>query len=238
MLNLAIVIVLLGVVNMLACPITERTRERPAPGDRPATRTVRSWWWSNRDISIIGALLGTGARPRPRRGAGFALTSPSRPPWRSRSASPRLHPAIGVAGVLASVGPARRAARLDILIAIPPIGRQDRASRRRRALPQADGRGRAGLRRRRPSARVDLDAPLITEAEGGGDGNRTRVQGFAGLKVHPKRPFAVGVVDQDVDRAARQRQRPQPFRASGVCPVVSRCLFFRPRASRPGLAHR
>jgi putative ABC transport system permease protein len=121
MLILAIVIALLGVVNTLALSITERTREigllRAIGLHRGQLRLLVAA--ESMIISVIGALLGTvlglGL------GAGLATTLTSSPQATVAIPAGQLIVyilATGAAGVLASIGPARRAARLDVLAAI------------------------------------------------------------------------------------------------------------------------
>lgn len=121
MLILAIAIALLGVVNTLALSIAERTREigllRAIGMPRSQLRQLVAA--ESMIISVIGALLGTilglGL------GAGLAAALA-----RSQQAAVAIPAgqlviyilATGAAGVLASIGPARRAARLDMLNAI------------------------------------------------------------------------------------------------------------------------
>ncbi len=121
MLILAIVIALLGVVNTLALSVAERTREigllRAIGMGRGQLRQLVAA--ESMIISVIGALLGTVLGLGLGAGLAVALT-------RSEQATVAI-PAgqlivyilvTGAAGVLASVGPARRAARLDMLTAI------------------------------------------------------------------------------------------------------------------------
>jgi putative ABC transport system permease protein len=121
MLILAIVIALLGVVNTLALSIAERTREigllRAIGMRRGQLRQMVAA--ESMIISVIGALLGTGLGLGLGAGLAVALTS-------SRQATVNIPVgqlivyilATGAAGVLASIGPARRAAKLDMLQAI------------------------------------------------------------------------------------------------------------------------
>jgi putative ABC transport system permease protein len=121
MLILAIVIALLGVVNTLALSITERTREigllRAIGMQRRQLRQMIAA--ESMIISSIGALLGIilglGL------GAALAATlSTSRQATVSIPAGQLVIYilATAAAGVLASIGPAGRAARLDTLTAI------------------------------------------------------------------------------------------------------------------------
>ena len=121
MLILAIVIALLGVVNTLALSIAERTREigllRAIGMGRGQLRLMIAA--ESMIISVIGALLGIILGL----GLGAALTAAL---TRSRQATVAVPAgqlviyilATAAAGVLASIGPARRAARLDTLTAI------------------------------------------------------------------------------------------------------------------------
>jgi putative ABC transport system permease protein len=121
MLILAIVIALLGVVNTLALSITERTREigllRAIGMRRGQLRQLVAA--ESMIISVIGALLGTVLGLGLGAGLAVALTS-------SQQATVAIPVgqlivyilATGAAGVLASIGPGRRAARLDMLTAI------------------------------------------------------------------------------------------------------------------------
>jgi putative ABC transport system permease protein len=121
MLILAIVIALLGVVNTLALSISERTREigllRAIGMQRGQLRQMVAA--ESTIISVIGALLGTVLGLSLGAALAAALT-------RSRQATVAIPAgqliiyilATGAAGVLASIGPARRAARLDMLTAI------------------------------------------------------------------------------------------------------------------------
>ena len=121
MLILAIVIALLGVVNTLALSIVERTREigllRAIGLRRGQVRAMVAA--ESMIISVIGALLGVVLGL----GLGVALAAAL---TRSQQATVAIPAgqlivyvlATGAAGVLASIGPARRAARLDMLTAI------------------------------------------------------------------------------------------------------------------------
>ena len=121
MLILAIVIALLGVVNTLALSIAERTREigllRAIGMQRSQLRQLVAA--ESMIISVIGALLGiilglglgTGLAATLTRSAQAAVAIPI-----GQLVIYIL--ATGAAGVLAGIGPARRAARLDMLTAI------------------------------------------------------------------------------------------------------------------------
>jgi putative ABC transport system permease protein len=121
MLILAIVIALLGVVNTLALSVSERTREigllRAIGMRRGQLRQMVAA--ESMIISVIGALLGTILGLGLGAALAVALT-------RSQQATIAIPVgqlliyilATAAAGVLASIGPARRAARLDMLTAI------------------------------------------------------------------------------------------------------------------------
>jgi putative ABC transport system permease protein len=121
LLLLAVVIALIGIVNTLALSIFERTRElgllrAVGMGRRQMKRMIR---WESIIITLLGAVLGLGV------GAffGWAAVSAMGDIGVDRLAFPagRLISFVvvaGLAGVLAAVLPARRAARLDVLDAI------------------------------------------------------------------------------------------------------------------------
>jgi len=121
MLILAIVIALLGVVNTLALSISERTREigllRAIGMQRGQLRQMVAA--ESMIISVIGALLGIALGL----GLGAALAAALTRSQQATVAIPAGQLVIYIlataaAGVLASIGPARRAARLDTLTAI------------------------------------------------------------------------------------------------------------------------
>ena len=121
MLILAIVIALLGVVNTLALSISERTREigllRAIGMQRGQLRQMVAA--ESMIISVIGALLGTVLGL----GLGAALAAALTRSQQATVAIPAGQLVIyvlatGAAGVLASISPARRAVRLDMLTAI------------------------------------------------------------------------------------------------------------------------
>jgi putative ABC transport system permease protein len=121
MLILAIVIALLGVVNALALSISERTREigllRAIGMQRGQLRQMVAA--ESMIISVIGALLGILLGL----GLGAALAAALTRSQQATVAIPAGQLVIYIlataaAGVLASIGPARRAARLDMLTAI------------------------------------------------------------------------------------------------------------------------
>ena len=122
MLLLAVVIALLGIVNTLALSVFERTRElgllRAVGMTRGQVRAMVRW--ESVVISLIGALSGAGLGI----GIGLALSQALKDegiksisiPGRRRSS---LYVALAaVAGVLAAVGPARSAAKVDVLKAV------------------------------------------------------------------------------------------------------------------------
>ena len=121
LLILAIVIALLGIVNTLALSIAERTREigllRALGMRRGQLRQLVAA--ESVIISVIGAVLGIVLGLSLGAALAAALTT-------SRQATVAIPAgqlviyvlAIATAGVLASIGPARRAARLDILTAL------------------------------------------------------------------------------------------------------------------------
>ena len=121
LLGLAILIALFGIVNTLALSIYERTHEiglLRAVG--MARRQVRSMVrWEAVIIAVFGALLGTVV------GAffGWAMVQALKDQGIDHLAIPGGQLIVyivlaGLAGVLAAIGPARRAARLDILRAV------------------------------------------------------------------------------------------------------------------------
>jgi putative ABC transport system permease protein len=121
MLILAIVIALLGVVNTLALSIAERTGEigllRAIGMRRGQLRQLVAA--ESMIISVIGALLGTVLGLGLGVGLAVALTKSQQATVNIPATQLTIYIlATGAAGVLASVGPARRAARLDMLQAI------------------------------------------------------------------------------------------------------------------------
>jgi len=121
LLALAVIIALLGIVNTLALSVFERTRElgllRAVGMTRRQVRAVVRW--ESVIVAVLGALLGAvlglafGAALT--RGlAGEGLTVLAIPGERLG-----LYVlAAAVAGVLAAIGPARRAAKVDVLRAV------------------------------------------------------------------------------------------------------------------------
>lgn len=121
LLGLAILIALLGIVNTLALSVFERTRElgllRAVGMSRRQTR--RMIRWESVVIALIGGVLGLGIGLV----FGTILVRAIADEGIDRLAIPGgqlvvFLVAAGIAGVLAAVGPARRAARLDVLAAI------------------------------------------------------------------------------------------------------------------------
>jgi putative ABC transport system permease protein len=120
LLILSVVIAVLGIVNTLALSIFERTRELGLLRAVGMTRRqVRSMIrWESVIIAAFGALLGLAlgigagravVAALSDRGVALAL------PFRQIAALGVLG---GVAGLLASIGPARRATRIDVLTAV------------------------------------------------------------------------------------------------------------------------
>jgi putative ABC transport system permease protein len=121
MLLLAVVIALLGIVNTLALSVFERTRELGLLRAVGMTRSqVRSMVrWESVVISLIGAGLGAGLGV----GLGMALAQSLKGDGVTELAIPVAQVAAYVvgaalAGVLAAVGPARSAAKVDVLKAV------------------------------------------------------------------------------------------------------------------------
>ena len=121
MLLLAVVIALLGIVNTLALSVFERTRElgllRAVGMTRGQVRTMVRW--ESVVISLIGALVGAGLGT----GFGVALSQSLKGDGITEVAVPGGQItfyviAAALAGVLAAVGPARSAARVDVLRAV------------------------------------------------------------------------------------------------------------------------
>jgi putative ABC transport system permease protein len=121
LLLLAVLIALLGIVNTLALSVFERTRElgllRAVGMTRQQVRAMVRW--ESVVISVIGALLGAGLGI----GLGLALTRALADQGIDKVAVPvgqlSLYVlAAALAGVLAAIGPARRAAKVDVLRAV------------------------------------------------------------------------------------------------------------------------
>jgi putative ABC transport system permease protein len=121
MLLLAVVIALLGIVNTLALSVFERTRElgllRAVGMTRGQVRAMVRW--ESVVISVIGALIGAALGI----GLGLALIRAVAEQGLNEVAVPVLQlslyvVAAAVAGVVAAVGPARRASNVDVLRAV------------------------------------------------------------------------------------------------------------------------
>jgi putative ABC transport system permease protein len=121
MLLLAVLIALLGIVNTLALSVYERTRELGLLRAVGMTRgQVRSMVrWESVVISLIGAVSGAAL------GIGIGLAAAQALQfWGVNSLSvPGVQVALyvalaAVAGVLAAIGPARTAAKVDVLKAV------------------------------------------------------------------------------------------------------------------------
>jgi putative ABC transport system permease protein len=121
LLALAVFIALLGIANTLALSILERTRELGLLRAVGMTRAqVRSMVrWESVVISLIGALAGAALGI----GLGLALSQALADEGIKAISIPGLQVALyvvlaAVAGVLAAVGPARSAAKVDVLKAV------------------------------------------------------------------------------------------------------------------------
>ena len=121
LLFLAIVIALMGIANTLSLAIHERTRElgllRAVGQSRRQLRSMVRW------ESVIIALFGTVGGLGLGVFLGWALVQAASAGGFGTFAAPVGRLAIilvagAVAGILAGVGPARRAAKLDVLAAI------------------------------------------------------------------------------------------------------------------------
>ena len=121
MLLLAVLIALLGIVNTLALSVFERTRElgllRAVGMTRAQVRAMVRW--ESVVISLIGALSGAGLGI----GIGLALSQALKDEGIKAISIPAPQIALyvalaAVAGVLAAVGPARSAAKVDVLRAV------------------------------------------------------------------------------------------------------------------------
>jgi putative ABC transport system permease protein len=121
LLMLAVVIAVIGIINTLALSVFERTRElgllrAVGMGRRQLRRMIR---WESIIIAVLGAVLGLGV------GAFFGWAAVSA--MKDVGVDTLAFPAVRllsfvlfaiVAGTLAAIFPARRAARLDVLEAI------------------------------------------------------------------------------------------------------------------------
>ncbi len=121
MLALAVMIALLGIVNTLALSVFERTRELGLLRAVGMTRgQVRSMVrWESAVISLIGALSGAGLGI----GIGLAMSQILKDEGIKSISVPAGQIAVyvavsAVAGVLAALGPARSAAKVDVLKAV------------------------------------------------------------------------------------------------------------------------
>ncbi|MGH3453409.1 MAG: ABC transporter permease, partial [Nocardioidaceae bacterium] len=121
MLLLAVVIALLGIVNTLALSVFERTRELGllrAVG--MTTGQVRAMVrWESAVIALMGAVIGAALGI----GLGAALAQALKDQGIEAISIPVPQVVLyvvlaGLAGVLAAVGPARAAARVDVLRAV------------------------------------------------------------------------------------------------------------------------
>jgi putative ABC transport system permease protein len=121
MLALAVLIALLGIVNTLALSVFERTRElgmlRAVGMTRNQVRAMVRW--EAAVISLIGAVSGAALGI----GIGLAMSQLLKDEGIKSISIPVVQVAVcvavaAVAGVLAAVGPARSAARVDVLKAV------------------------------------------------------------------------------------------------------------------------
>lgn len=121
LLALAVVIALLGIVNTLALSVFERTRElgllRAVGMTRAQVRAMVRW--ESAVISLIGAVSGAALGI----GIGLALSQVLKDEGIESVSVPVAQIAVylvlaAVAGVLAAVGPARSAAKVDVLKAV------------------------------------------------------------------------------------------------------------------------
>jgi putative ABC transport system permease protein len=121
MLLLAVIIALLGIVNTLALSVFERTRELGLLRAVGMTRgQVRSMVrWESAVISLIGALSGAALGI----GLGLAMSQVLKDEGIKAISIPAAQIAVyvalaAVAGVVAAIGPARSAAKVDLLKAV------------------------------------------------------------------------------------------------------------------------
>ena len=121
MLLLAVMIALLGIVNTLALSVFERTRElgllRAVGMTRGQVRAMVRW--ESVVISLIGAMSGAALGI----GIGLALSQALKDEGITEISIPGPQIAVyvalaAVAGVLAAIGPARSAAKVDVLKAV------------------------------------------------------------------------------------------------------------------------
>jgi putative ABC transport system permease protein len=121
MLLLAVIIALLGIVNTLALSVFERTRElgllRAVGMTGGQVRAMVRW--ESAVISLMGAIIGAGLGI----GLGMALAQALKDEGIKAISVPvpqvLLYVVLaGLAGVLAAIGPARSAARVDVLRAV------------------------------------------------------------------------------------------------------------------------
>jgi len=121
LLVLSVIIALLGIVNTLALSVVERTRELGllrAIGLR-REQTAQLIAAESVIIAVIGALLGTAVGLLLGAGLAAAFTRSQQLTVVIPAARIAIYVvAAGVAGLLAAVAPARRAARMDVLAAI------------------------------------------------------------------------------------------------------------------------
>jgi putative ABC transport system permease protein len=121
LLLLAVLIALLGIVNTLALSVFERTRElgmlRAVGMTRAQVRAMVRW--ESVVIATVGAVMGAGLGI----GLGLALTRAMADEGIDQVAVPGVQlglyvVAAAVAGVVAAIGPARRASKVDVLRAV------------------------------------------------------------------------------------------------------------------------
>lgn len=121
LLSLALVIALLGIANTLALSIVERTREigllrAVGMARRQVRQMVR---WEALITAVFGALLGIGIGTAIGLGVVTSLADDGLGSFALPAGQLVIWLVVaGVAGLIASIGPARKAARLDVLKAI------------------------------------------------------------------------------------------------------------------------